>query len=159
MLICEIIWYILHDKLWILCNKQVEELRAVIGPLSGRSFMFCTDACLRRYLEAWNWNVDKSKKMLEETLEWRATYKPEEIRWVSSIQMFDLTPQSIYLHCFPDRFSLRLLPKVKPARSTERIFMIAREEVFLCWDQGDRFAIHVFIFLSYKETKKKKIWE
>ncbi|CAL9039544.1 unnamed protein product [Musa banksii] len=62
-------------------QEKVEELRAAIGPLSGRSFMFCTDACLRRYLEAWNWNVDKSKKMLEETLEWRATYKPEEIRW------------------------------------------------------------------------------
>lgn len=76
----------------------MEELRAALGPLSGRSFMFCTDACLRRYLEARNWNVDESKKMLEETLEWRAAYKPEEIRWVSLIQMFDLTPQSIYLH-------------------------------------------------------------
>jgi len=46
---------------------------------------FCDDACLRRYLEARNWNVDKAKKMLEETLKWRSIYKPEEIRWVSSI--------------------------------------------------------------------------
>ena len=37
----------------------------------------------RRYLEARNWNVNKSKKMLEETLKWRSTYKPEEIRWVT----------------------------------------------------------------------------
>ncbi|GMJ15400.1 hypothetical protein like AT1G75170 [Hibiscus trionum] len=51
------------------------------GPLAGRSLKYCTDACLRRYLEARNWNVDKSKKMLEETLKWRSTYKPEEIRW------------------------------------------------------------------------------
>ncbi|PPD95443.1 hypothetical protein GOBAR_DD07523 [Gossypium barbadense] len=60
---------------------QVSELRTAIGPLSGRSAKYCTDACLRRYLEARNWNVDKAKKMLEETLKWRLTYKPEEIRW------------------------------------------------------------------------------
>ncbi|KAK2981587.1 hypothetical protein RJ640_011117 [Escallonia rubra] len=36
---------------------QVEELRAGIGTLSGRSAKFCTDACLRRYLEARSWNV------------------------------------------------------------------------------------------------------
>jgi len=61
----------------------VNELRAALGPLAGRRSLYCTDACLRRYLEARNWNVDKGKKMLEETLKWRATYKPEEIRWVS----------------------------------------------------------------------------
>lgn len=61
---------------------QVNELRAALGPLSGRSLRYCTDACLRRFLEARNWNVEKAKKMLEETLNWRSTYKPEEIRWV-----------------------------------------------------------------------------
>ncbi|KAK8325428.1 hypothetical protein V6Z12_A11G050800 [Gossypium hirsutum] len=61
--------------------KQVIELRTAIGPLSGRCSLFCTDACLMRYLEARNWNVDKARKMLEETLKWRSTYKPEEIRW------------------------------------------------------------------------------
>ncbi|GAV58876.1 CRAL_TRIO domain-containing protein/CRAL_TRIO_N domain-containing protein, partial [Cephalotus follicularis] len=60
---------------------QVKELKAAIGQLSGRSAQYCTDACLRRYLEARSWNVDKSKKMLEETLKWRSTYKPEEIHW------------------------------------------------------------------------------
>ncbi|GMY28434.1 phosphatidylinositol transfer protein 3 [Fagus crenata] len=60
---------------------KVNELKAAIGPLSGRSLQFCTDACFRRYLEARNWNVDKSKKMLGETLKWRSTFKPEEIRW------------------------------------------------------------------------------
>ncbi|KAG6620655.1 hypothetical protein I3842_Q055600 [Carya illinoinensis] len=62
-------------------DAKVSELRDALGPLSGRSLKFCTDACLRRYLEARNWNVDKAKKMLEETLKWRSTYKPEEIRW------------------------------------------------------------------------------
>ncbi|KAF7828850.1 phosphatidylinositol transfer protein 3-like [Senna tora] len=62
-------------------DAKVAELRNAIGPLSGRSLKYCTDACLRRYLDARNWNVDKSKKMLEDTLKWRSTYKPEEIRW------------------------------------------------------------------------------
>lgn len=62
-------------------EAKVSELRAEIGPLSGRSLKLCTDACLRRYLAARNWNVDKAKKMLQETLKWRAAYKPEEIRW------------------------------------------------------------------------------
>ncbi|KAI4327592.1 hypothetical protein L6164_020032 [Bauhinia variegata] len=62
-------------------EEKVAELRAALGPLSGRSLKYCTDACIRRYLEARNWNFEKSKKMLEETLKWRASYKPEEIRW------------------------------------------------------------------------------
>ncbi|KAK6939450.1 CRAL-TRIO lipid binding domain, partial [Dillenia turbinata] len=62
-------------------EEKVNELRTAIGPLSGRSLQYCNDACLRRYLEARNWNIEKSKRMLEETLKWRSTYKPEEIRW------------------------------------------------------------------------------
>ncbi|GKV29902.1 hypothetical protein SLEP1_g38777 [Rubroshorea leprosula] len=62
-------------------ESKVKELRAALGPLSGRSLQYCSDACLRRYLEARNWNVGKSKEMLEETLKWRSTYKPEDIRW------------------------------------------------------------------------------
>ncbi|EEF40868.1 phosphatidylinositol transfer protein 3 [Ricinus communis] len=62
-------------------DAKVKELREALGPLSGCSLKYCTDACLRRYLEARNWNVDKARKMLEETLKWRAAYKPEEIRW------------------------------------------------------------------------------
>lgn len=62
-------------------KHKVKELRASLGQLSGRNAQYCTDACLKRYLEARNWNVDKSKKMLEETLKWRLSFKPEEIRW------------------------------------------------------------------------------
>ncbi|GAA0186586.1 hypothetical protein LIER_33874 [Lithospermum erythrorhizon] len=62
-------------------GSKVKELKVALGPLSDRSLLYCTDACLRRYLEARNWNVDKSRKMLEESLKWRSTYKPEEIRW------------------------------------------------------------------------------
>eukprot|EP01018_Ginkgo_biloba_P002037 Gb_06593 [translate_table: standard] len=83
-------------------QAKINELRASIGPLSGRSLKFCTDACLRRYLEARNWNVHKSKKMLEETLKWRAAYKPEEIRW-DEVAAEGETGK-VYRANYPDRF-------------------------------------------------------
>ncbi|KAI3460320.1 hypothetical protein Pfo_016983 [Paulownia fortunei] len=72
-----------HDDESVELQKEhkFNELKASLGPLSGRSLQYCTDECLTRYLEARSWNVDKSKKMLEETLRWRSSYKPEEIRW------------------------------------------------------------------------------
>ncbi|MED6197986.1 hypothetical protein PIB30_061904 [Stylosanthes scabra] len=70
-----------HELNEVYAESKVKELKRAIGPISGRSLKYCTDACLRRYLKARNWNVDKSKKMLEDTLNWRSTYKPEEIRW------------------------------------------------------------------------------
>lgn len=63
-------------------SEQVSELRTALGHLSGpRSQKYCSDGCLRRYLEIRNWNVEKAKKMLEGTLKWRSIYKPEEILW------------------------------------------------------------------------------
>ncbi|CAH1413569.1 unnamed protein product [Lactuca virosa] len=62
-------------------EKMIKELRVAIGPLSGHASKFCTDACLRRYLVARGWNLEKAKKMLQDTLEWRSNYKPHEIRW------------------------------------------------------------------------------
>ncbi|KAL5570466.1 hypothetical protein UlMin_027041 [Ulmus minor] len=62
-------------------EKKINELRTTIGPQTEHSSQYYTDACLGRYLEARNWNLNKSKKMLEETIKWRSTYKPEEIQW------------------------------------------------------------------------------
>ncbi|CAF2201024.1 unnamed protein product [Brassica napus] len=62
-------------------EAKIKEVKTLIGELSGRSSLYCSDPCLKRYLEARNWNVGKAKKMLEETLKWRSTFKPEEIRW------------------------------------------------------------------------------
>ncbi|CAL1384294.1 unnamed protein product [Linum trigynum] len=62
-------------------EAKINELKAAIGTLSGPSLKYCSDACFRRYLVARNWNVEKAKKMLQETLEWRSSYKPEEICW------------------------------------------------------------------------------
>ncbi|CAI5958811.1 unnamed protein product [Closterium sp. NIES-65] len=62
-------------------QDQVKALREAIGPLAGRAKLFCTDACLRRYLRARGWNVAKAEKMLRDTLRWRHVYRPEEITW------------------------------------------------------------------------------
>ncbi|KAG6424922.1 hypothetical protein SASPL_115345 [Salvia splendens] len=62
-------------------ERKFQELKSSLGPLTGRSQQYCSDACLKRYLEARSWNIEKSKKMLEESLRWRSSFKPEEIRW------------------------------------------------------------------------------
>ncbi|KAL9275641.1 Phosphatidylinositol transfer protein 3-like protein [Drosera capensis] len=70
-----------HEDDPVKSEEKVSELKDAIGPLSGRSLQYCSDPCFRRYLEARGWYVHKSKKMLEDTLNWRSTFKPEEIRW------------------------------------------------------------------------------
>ncbi|XP_054799032.1 uncharacterized protein LOC129303625 [Prosopis cineraria] len=62
-------------------QAKINEARRLIGPLSGRSSVYCSDASISRHLRARNWNVKKAVKMLRQTLKWRAATKPEEIRW------------------------------------------------------------------------------
>ncbi|CAK7347106.1 unnamed protein product [Dovyalis caffra] len=62
-------------------QAKVNEVRRLVGPLPEKFSIYCSDASIARYLRARNWNVKKALKMLKETLKWRATYKPEEIRW------------------------------------------------------------------------------
>ncbi|KAK7275746.1 hypothetical protein RIF29_16868 [Crotalaria pallida] len=62
-------------------QAQINEVRKLIGPLSGKASLYCSDASISRYLRARNWNVKKAAKMLKQSLKWRAEYKPEEIRW------------------------------------------------------------------------------
>ena len=78
----EIPLYCLVDFSHDVAYEQINELKYALGPLSAHDEKYCSDTCFRRYLEARNWNVTKSRKMLEESLKWRATYKPEDIRWV-----------------------------------------------------------------------------
>ncbi|KAH9605636.1 hypothetical protein KSS87_021612 [Heliosperma pusillum] len=70
-----------HENDSLQRDAKVKELKVALAQLSGRDTKYCTEGCLRRYLDARSWNVEKAKKMLEETLKWRASYKPEEIRW------------------------------------------------------------------------------
>lgn len=62
-------------------QAKINEVRKLLGPLSGRLSIYCSEASIARHLRARNWNVKKATKMLKETLKWRAEYKPEEIRW------------------------------------------------------------------------------
>eukprot|EP01018_Ginkgo_biloba_P006924 Gb_02528 [translate_table: standard] len=62
-------------------QDKINELRTLLGPLSSKSFQYCSDAALARYLRARNWNVNKANKLLKETLKWRAEYKPENVCW------------------------------------------------------------------------------
>ncbi|KAL8491382.1 hypothetical protein ACS0TY_023129 [Phlomoides rotata] len=60
---------------------QIDEVRRLIGPQSGKLALYCSDATISRYLRARNWNVKKAVKMLNASLKWRQEYKPEDIRW------------------------------------------------------------------------------
>lgn len=62
-------------------QKKIDEVRKLIGPLSGKLALYCSDASISRYLVARSWNVKKAVKMLKASLKWRLNYKPEEICW------------------------------------------------------------------------------
>lgn len=70
----------------LLC-LQIKEVRRLIGQLPDKLSIYCSDACITRYLRARNWHVKKATKMLKESLKWRLEYKPEEIRWVSVMSL------------------------------------------------------------------------
>ncbi|VFQ78974.1 unnamed protein product [Cuscuta campestris] len=62
-------------------KQKIDEVRKLIGPISGKLALFCSDSTISRYLRARNWNVKKAVKMLKATLKWRLEYKPENLRW------------------------------------------------------------------------------
>ncbi|KAK6940132.1 CRAL-TRIO lipid binding domain [Dillenia turbinata] len=62
-------------------QAKINEVRTLVGPLSGKLSIYCSDTAIARHLVARNWNVKKATKMLKETLKWRKEYKPDEIRW------------------------------------------------------------------------------
>ena len=66
---------------------QIKEVRRLTGQLPDKLSIYCSDACIARYLRARNWHVKKATKMLKASLKWRLEYKPEEIRWVSVMSL------------------------------------------------------------------------
>lgn len=69
------------QALFVEQKSKINEVRGLLGPLSGKSAVYCSDSSIARYLIARNWNVKKAAKMLKESLKWRAEYKPDEICW------------------------------------------------------------------------------
>ncbi|CAI8597491.1 unnamed protein product [Vicia faba] len=70
-----------HEKMSQEQHAKIIEVREMIGTLSEKETVYCTDASISRYLKSQNWNVKKASQMLKQSLKWRREYKPEEIRW------------------------------------------------------------------------------
>eukprot|EP00906_Rhabdomonas_costata_P003878 RCo005847 len=50
------------------------------GDLVRRNRAWCDLSCIRRYLAACNWKVDKAKKALAATLKWRGEARPDALK-------------------------------------------------------------------------------
>lgn len=62
-------------------RSKLESVRANLAEelKDSENKAFVDDRCIRRYLVARNWNVDKATEMLRNTLTWRKSYKPHLI--------------------------------------------------------------------------------
>uniref|UniRef100_A0A7S1KQY5 CRAL-TRIO domain-containing protein n=1 Tax=Percolomonas cosmopolitus TaxID=63605 RepID=A0A7S1KQY5_9EUKA len=58
-------------------NEFIKEIDSL--DLTRKQRKFCTEDCLIRYLRAREFVLAKSLKMLKETLEWRESFRPDEI--------------------------------------------------------------------------------
>eukprot|EP00249_Psilotum_nudum_P023864 c29012_g1_i2 orf=330-1196(-) len=110
-------------------QAKANELLLAIGPLSDRALKFCSDNCLQRYLRARNWNVQKSKKMLLETLCWRASFKPEEIQWEDVAE--ESETGKIYRADFVDKAGRTVLVLVPGNQNTNSLEGQIRHLVYL----------------------------
>lgn len=98
---------------------KLKELRDSLGPLTGLTALFCTDACLCRYLRANNWSHKKSRKMLKETIKWRELYKPQEIKWEAVSK--EAETGKIYRADFCDREGRSVLVMRPGAQNTNQL--------------------------------------
>ncbi|KAK3424801.1 CRAL-TRIO domain-containing protein C23B6.04c [Eucalyptus grandis] len=110
-------------------ESKVNELKTAMGPLSGRSLKYCDDACLRRYLEARNWNIDNAKKMLADTLKWRSAFKPEEISWEEVANEGETG--KVYRASFHDRYGRSVLILRPGMQNTQSLDDQMRHLVYL----------------------------
>ncbi|KAK7321167.1 hypothetical protein VNO77_31519 [Canavalia gladiata] len=98
-------------------QQLVNEVRRLIGPLSGKKSIYCSDASISRYLRARNWNVKKATKMLKQSLKWREEYKPEEIRWEDIAH--EAETGKIYRTNYADKHGRTVLV-MRPARQNSK---------------------------------------
>ncbi|XP_057468272.1 uncharacterized protein LOC130757541 isoform X1 [Actinidia eriantha] len=62
-------------------QAKIDEIRKLMGPITSKFPVICSDASMLRYLRARNWNTKKASKMLKETLKWRLEHKTDKIQW------------------------------------------------------------------------------
>ncbi|MED6132880.1 hypothetical protein PIB30_022959 [Stylosanthes scabra] len=108
-----------HERMLSSEEQQalINEVRRLIGPLSGKASIYCSDASIARHLRARNWNVKKAVKMLKQTLKWRAEYKPEEIRWEDVAQ--EAETGKIYRTDYVDKHGRTVLV-MRPSRQNSK---------------------------------------
>lgn len=107
-----------HEKMLIPEEQgKVNEVRKLIGPLSGKALVYCSDASIARHLRARSWNVKKATKMLKQTLKWRAEYKPEEIRWEDVAE--EAETGKIYRSNYTDKHGRTVLV-MRPSRQNSK---------------------------------------
>ncbi|KAL1344599.1 hypothetical protein HN51_018473 [Arachis hypogaea] len=104
-----------HEKISISQEEQekINEVRRLIGPLSAKASVYCSDLSISRYLRSKNWNVKKATQMLQRSLKWREEYKPEEIRWEDVAN--DAETGKIYMPGYYDRHGRTVLV-MRPSR-------------------------------------------
>ncbi|KAH7442506.1 hypothetical protein KP509_03G091900 [Ceratopteris richardii] len=98
----------------------LEELRNALGDLSPSEALYCSDACLKRYLRARNGNISQAKAMLRETLQWRSSYKPGSIRWEDVAEEFKTG--KMFRACFTDKLGrpvIVMIPRNQNTRTHE----------------------------------------
>nr|XP_018674466.1 PREDICTED: random slug protein 5 isoform X1 [Musa acuminata subsp. malaccensis] len=101
-------------------RAKINEVRASLGKLPDKLFLYSSDASLARYLTARNWNVKKTTKMLNDTLKWRLEYKPEEIRWDEVAH--EAETGKIYRSSYSDKYGRSILvmrPGCQNTKSTK----------------------------------------
>ncbi|WOK92157.1 phosphatidylinositol transfer protein 3 [Canna indica] len=98
-------------------QSKINEVRASLGVLPEKLYLYCTDASITRYLVARNWNVKKATKMLKETLKWRLHYKPEEILWDEVAH--EAETGKIYRSIYHDKYGRSILV-MRPGRQNTK---------------------------------------
>ncbi|KAM2926513.1 hypothetical protein FF1_043869 [Malus domestica] len=138
------------------CEEQqakINEVKKLIGPLPDKLSIYCSDACISRYLRARNWNVKKATKMLKATLKWRSEYKPEEIRWEEIAR--EAETGKIYRTNYFDKHGRPVLvmrPRCQNSKSTKGQikYLVTRETAHVL---QDRYPEHLGLAILYNPPK------
>ncbi|XP_014500409.1 random slug protein 5 [Vigna radiata var. radiata] len=102
-------------------QAKITEVRELIGQLSDKESVYCSDASISRYLMSRNLNVKKAAQMLKQSLKWRKEFKPEEIRWEDVAA--DAESGSIYRPNYQDKYGRSVIvitPRRQNSKSLER---------------------------------------
>jgi hypothetical protein len=135
-------------------QQKIDEVRRLIGPLTGKLSLYCTDASIARHLRARNWNVKKSTKMLKDTLKWRLQYKPDEIRWEEIAR--EAETGKIYRSNYLDKCGRTVLvmrPGCQNSKSTKgqiRYLVYCMENAILNLSQEQEQMVWLIDFTGFK---------